>query len=201
MNGCSSRPVASRRRRRYLAAMPARRPSAAHARTALPKEFTPQLASLVKVAPDGDDWLHEIKFDGYRIGARVENGKATLITRAGNDWTKSFPEVRDAVAALPVRQALLDGEVAAVLPDGRTSFQALQKWLSGSGTSDLVYFVFDVLHLDGDDVAKLPLEERKAQLEALLRPLPKDALLRYSAHVVGGGKRFLAAACERGLEG
>jgi bifunctional non-homologous end joining protein LigD len=168
---------------------------------ALPTRFTPQLATLVTSVSDSDDWLHEIKFDGYRIGARLENGVVKLLSRAGNDWTASFPEVRDAVAALPVRQALLDGEVAAVLPDGRTSFQALQKWLSGSGTSDLVYFVFDLLHLDGEDVARLPLEERKTRLEALLRPLPKDSLLRYSAHVVGGGKRFLAAACERGLEG
>ncbi len=175
--------------------MPARRPTAA-----LPMRFEPQLASLVKTAPDGDDWLHEIKFDGYRIGARVERGAVTLVTRAGNDWTTSFPEVRDAVAALPATQALLDGEVAAVLPDGRTSFQALQRWFSG-GKGEIVYYVFDLLHLDGEDVASLPLEERKARLEALLRSLPKHSLIRYSSHVVGGGRRFFAAACERGLEG
>ncbi len=119
--------------------------------------FTPQLASLVKVVPDSDEWLHEIKFDGYRIGARIDAGVVTLTTRAGNDWTTSFPEVAAAVAALPVRQALLDGEVAAVLPDGRTSFQALQKWLAGSVKSDLVNYVFDLLHLDGEDVARLPI--------------------------------------------
>ncbi len=175
--------------------MPARRPT-----VAVPARFTPQLATLVKTAPDSDDWLHEIKFDGYRIGARVERGNVTLLTRAGNDWTTSFPEVRDAVAALPVRRVLLDGEVAAVLPDGRTSFQALQKWFSG-GKAVLVYWVFDLLHLDGEDVARLPLEDRKARLAALLRGQPKTGLLRYSAHVVGGGRRFLAAACERGLEG
>src|SRR5258705_5366286 len=158
--------------------MAARRP-----KTALPKAFTPQLASLVKVAPDGEDWLHEIKFDGYRIGARVDAGKVMLITRAGNDWTKSFPEVREAVAQLPVRQALFDGEVAAVLADGRTSFQALQQWFSGSGTSDLVYYVFDLLHLDGEDVAKLPLEDRKARLAKLLDPTDATSLIRYSSHV------------------
>ena len=167
----------------------------------LPTRFQPQLATLVTAVPDSDDWLHEIKFDGYRLGARVDGGRVTLITRAGNDWTASFPEVRDAVAALPVTRALLDGEVAAVLPDGRTSFQALQRWLSGGGTAGLVYYVFDLLHLDGEDVARLPLDERKARLEALVRRLPGDSLIRYSSHVVGGGRRFFAAACERGLEG
>jgi len=168
---------------------------------ALPARFEPQLATLVKSPPAGDDWLHEIKFDGYRLGARVDGGKVKLLTRAGNDWTASFREVRDAVADLPVTQALLDGEVAAVLPDGRTSFQALQRWLSGSGTAGLVYYVFDLLHLDGEEVARLPLEERKARLESLVRRLPAASLIRYSSHVVGGGREFFAAAAERGLEG
>jgi len=175
--------------------MPPRRSKAV-----LPARFEPQLATLVKTAPEDDGWLHEIKFDGYRIGARVADGAVTLFTRAGNDWTTSFAEVRGAVAALPVRRALLDGEVAAVLADGRTSFQALQRWFSG-GRATLVYYVFDLLHLDGDDVARLPLDERKARLEGVLRGLPADSLIRYSAHVVGGGRRFLAAACARGLEG
>jgi len=168
---------------------------------ALPARFAPQLATLVKTAPEGDDWLHEIKFDGYRIAARVDRGEVRLLSRAGNDWTKSFPEVCTAVAKLPVQRALLDGEVAAVLADGRTSFQALQRWLSGGGRADLVYFVFDLLHLDGADVARLPLEERKTRLERLLETGSADGLLRYSSHVVGGGRRFFAAACERGLEG
>lgn len=167
----------------------------------LPTRFAPQLATLVKTVPDSDDWLHEIKFDGYRLGARVDDGTVTLLTRAGNDWTASFPEVRDAVAQLPVGRALLDGEVAAVLPDGRTSFQALQRWLSGGGTASLVYYVFDLLHLDGEDVGRLPLEERKERLEALVQRLPGDSVIRYSSHVVGGGRRFFAAVCERGLEG
>jgi len=175
--------------------MPARR-----ATVAVPSRFEPQLASLVKIAPDSDDWLHEIKFDGYRIGARVDHGEVTLLTRAGNDWTTSFPEVRDAVAALPVKQAFFDGEVAAVLPDGRTSFQALQRWFSG-GKAELVYFVFDLLHLNGEDLSQRPLEQRKERLAALLRPLPPTSLVRYSAHVIGGGRRFFGVASERGLEG
>ncbi|MEO6026573.1 MAG: DNA ligase D [Candidatus Binatia bacterium] len=175
--------------------MPARR-----ATVAVPSRFEPQLASLVKIAPDSDEWLHEIKFDGYRIGARVDRGEVTLLTRAGNDWTTSFPEVRDAVAALPVKQAFFDGEVAAVLPDGRTSFQALQRWFSG-GKAELVYFVFDLLHLNGLDVSTLPLDERKERLATLLQPLPATSLVRYSSHVVGGGRRFFGVASERGLEG
>ncbi len=167
----------------------------------VPTAFHPQLATLVKQPPEGDGWLHEIKFDGYRIGARVADGRVRLFSRAGNDWTASFPEIRAAVAALPVRSAFLDGEVAAVLPDGRTSFQALQKWLAGNAAADLVYYVFDLLHLDGEDVGRAPLDARKARLETLVRAAPKDGLVRYSSHVVGGGRRFLAAACARGLEG
>ena len=165
---------------------------------ALPERFEPQLATLVKRAPDGDDWLHEIKFDGYRIAARVDRGAVALLSRRGNDWASHFPAVRDAIAKLRVRRLLMDGEVAAVLPDGRTSFQGLQNVGRGA---ELAYFVFDLLHLDGADVARLPLEERKARLERLLAPLAGRSLLRYSAHVVGGGARFLEVACERGLEG
>src|SRR4051812_37540507 len=102
--------------------MPARRST-----PALPADFEAQLATLVKSAPAGDAWLHEIKFDGYRIAARVHGGKVELLSRRGNDWSGTFPTVRDAVGRLPVRAALLDGEVAAVLPDGRTSFQDLQR--------------------------------------------------------------------------
>jgi len=180
---------------------PTRTPAASPARATLPARFAPQLATLVKTAPEGEAWLHEIKFDGYRIGARVDGGRVTLFSRAGNDWTASFPEVRAALAALPVRQAFFDGEVAALLPDGRTSFQALQKWLAGGGTAELVYWAFDLLHLDGEDVGRRPLEERKTRLEALLRSAPGNGIVRYASHVVGGGRRFLAAACARGLEG
>jgi bifunctional non-homologous end joining protein LigD len=165
---------------------------------ALPERFEPQLATLVKAAPEGEQWLHEIKFDGYRIAARVDRGRVALLSRRGNDWAGHFPAVRDAVATLPARRLLVDGEVAAVLPDGRTSFQGLQNVGRGA---ELAYFVFDLLHVDGDDVARLPLDERKARLERLLAPVAGHGLLRYSAHVVGGGARFLEVACERGLEG
>src|SRR2546426_1004559 len=113
--------------------------------------YVPQLATLVADPPSGDEWLHEIKFDGYRIGARIRKGAVTLYTRNGNDWTMAFPEIVDAVRKLRVEDALvedtlIDGEVAVVLPDGRTSFQALQNASSSPAKrGTLVYFVFDLL--------------------------------------------------------
>ena len=155
------------------------------------------LATLVAEPPDGPDWLHEQKFDGYRILAELDRGKVRLLSRRFKDWTAAFPEVAEAVAALPVRRAVLDGEVAALLPDGRTSFQALQN----RDAANIAYFAFDLLAVDDDDLTRLPLEQRKARLESLVaRPGP-PGVIRYSDHVVGGGAAFLALACERGLEG
>ena len=171
------------------------------ARTApLPERFEPQLATLVRTAPEGDAWLHELKFDGYRIGCRVDERTISLLSRNGKDWTDRFPEVRAAAAELPVRRAFLDGEVAVLLPDGRTSFQALQNAFSGGDRGNLVYFVFDLLHLDGEDVGRLPLEQRKARLAALLRSR-SGKRIRYSEHVIGRGPEFFARACRTGLEG
>src|SRR5262245_55571942 len=90
------------------------------------RDYVPQLATLVDRPPSGGEWLHELKYDGYRIGARARNGRVFLYSRNGNDWTAAFPEVADAVAKLGVDDALIDGEAAVVIPDGRTSFQALQ---------------------------------------------------------------------------
>ena len=166
----------------------------------LPGSFGPQLATLVSTAPQGDEWLHELKFDGYRIGCRIDGRDISLISRNGKDWTDRFPEVRAAAAELPARRAFLDGEVAVLLPDGRTSFQALQNVFSGGDRGNLVYFVFDLLHLDGEDVTLLPLERRKARLAELLRPQERKRI-RYSEHVVGHGPEFLARVCRMGLEG
>ena len=107
---------------------------------------------VVEAPPDGDEWLHEIKHDGYRIVARIEEGEVRLVSRNGKDWTKEFPQVARAVGRLPAGTALLDGEVAAVLPNGATSFQALQR--RADGGAPLVYFVFDLLHLDGWDLRR-----------------------------------------------
>jgi bifunctional non-homologous end joining protein LigD len=163
--------------------------------------YRPQLATLVKAPPAGDEWLHEIKYDGYRIGCQIDGREVRLLSRTGKDWTGSFPEIRDAAAALRVRDTLLDGEVAMVLPDGRTSFQALQNASSSRERRGLEYFVFDLLHDRGVDLRSRPLEARKKRLESLLARLPRDGRLRYAAHVVGEGPAFFRQACARGLEG
>jgi bifunctional non-homologous end joining protein LigD len=164
--------------------------------------YEPQLATLVAEAPEGDGWLHEIKYDGYRIGCIVRRGHAQLISRNGNDWSERFAAVAEAAAALPVKSALLDGEVAAVLPSGVTSFQALQNALGARG-KNLVYFAFDLHELDGEDLRRRPLEERKAALREVIERAGKsaEAIIRYSDHVVGEGARFFAEACRAGLEG
>lgn len=121
-------------------------------------EYQPQLATLVDEAPEGDQWLHELKYDGYRISCRVRNGAVALYSRNGKDWTASFPEIVDAAKALRVSDALIDGEVAMVLPDGRTSFQTLQNALKGTNRAALTYFVFDLLRVSGKSIERLPLE-------------------------------------------
>jgi bifunctional non-homologous end joining protein LigD len=126
-----------------------------------------------------------------------------LLSRRFKDWTAEFPIVAEAVARLPVERIVVDGEVAALLPSGITSFQALQ---NARDAADLAYFVFDLLALDGDDLTQLPLEQRKARLEKLVKSARgtargKPDVIRYSDHVTGSGREFFALACERGLEG
>jgi bifunctional non-homologous end joining protein LigD len=168
-----------------------------------PARYTPQLATLVASAPSGDSWLHEIKYDGYRIGCHIRGTRVTLTSRNNKDWTAVFPEIVDAARALGVGDALLDGEVAIVLPDGRTSFQALQNAIAVQGERhSLVYFVFDLVRLDGQSIERLPLEERKARLQRLIGRSPaRGSRIRYSEHVVGGGQTFFSTACQHGLEG
>jgi bifunctional non-homologous end joining protein LigD len=157
-----------------------------------------QLAQLVDEAPEGDDWLHEQKFDGYRILAEKSGKTVALYSRRFNDWTAQFPTVADGVAALSAKRAVIDGEVCVVMPDGRTSFQALQGSF-GRRDANIVYYVFDLLELDGEDLTSLPLEERKARLKKLVGT--KNPTLRYSDHVIGSGAKFFELACTQGLEG
>lgn len=164
-------------------------------------DYRPQLARLVKQAPAGDQWLHEMKYDGYRIGARVRDTSVSLISRNGKDWTTAFPEVADAVTRLGLRDALFDGEIAIVLPDGRTSFQALQNAFSGGGRRGLVYFVFDLLRLAGKTLARRPLEDRKRELLRLVGRPGQKSIVRYSEHVVGRGAEMFEEACRLKLEG
>ena len=157
----------------------------------------PQLCKLVTQVPAGDAWAHEIKFDGYRMHARIAAKQAMLLTRNGLDWTEKYPAIASALAALKCRQAYLDGELCAVQPDGATSFAGLQGHRVTPAT--LVYFAFDLLHLDGEDLTKLPLLDRKAKLETLLRSAAPA--IRFSSHVIGNGTRVYEEAAKQGLEG
>jgi bifunctional non-homologous end joining protein LigD len=168
--------------------------------TRLPK-YRPQLATLVVEPPAGAAWLHEIKFDGYRIGCSIEDGKVRLESRRNRVWTAEFPEIARAAQDLPARAALLDGEVAILLPSGLTSFQALQNSFSGSPRTGLTYFVFDLLHIDGRNLAELPLERRKRECEELLRGQSDSSPIRYSQHFDTDGTALLARACALGAEG
>jgi len=164
----------------------------------LPRWIEPQLSKLAAKAPTGPQWGHEIKFDGYRMAARIEKGHVNLLTRSGLDWTEKYPITAAALAQLDVNAAYIDGELCGVRPDGLTSFEIMQQ-VSDSGGGHLTLFAFDLLHLDGEDVAQLPLVERKARLAALLTKPP--AGIAYSDHEGGDGEAFRRAACKHGLEG
>jgi len=157
----------------------------------------PQLATLVDRPPTGNDWLHETKYDGYRAQVAVGGGKAVAYSRSGLDWTERFGKVPAACAALPCRSALLDGEIVALDGSGKPNFSTLQATLKDGGP--LLYFVFDLLELDGDDLTDLPLTARKAKLAALLADAPPP--LHFSEHVRGGGEAMFAALCSNGYEG
>ena len=164
-------------------------------------DFQPQLATLVRTPPEGREWLHEIKLDGYRIGCRIRGSRVTLLSRNGKDWTHAFPAVARAASELGVDDAVLDGEVVILLPDGRTSFQALQNAFAGEGASgSIVYFVFDLLRLNGERIDSLPLEERKARLRTLI-DAGAQGRIRYTDHVIGRGREFFEQARRMGLEG
>src|SRR6266849_3779568 len=138
--------------------------------TALPSWIKPQLTKLVDQPPDGPGWLHEIKFDGYRMHARLDRGAVRLLTRTGLDWTHKYPAIAAAVASLTAREAYLDGELCGVRSDGTTSFSLIQN-ASDTGNGDaLVFFLFDLLHLDGESIRPRPLSERKERLRELLSP-------------------------------
>ncbi len=157
-----------------------------------------QLATLVKIAPRGDQWLHEIKFDGYRMLCRVEKGACRIYSRTGKDWTAEFSTIAQAAARLPCTSAWIDGEVVVLAEDGRTSFQALQNALSHGSLATLHYYAFDLPFLDGYDLCKVALRDRKRLLHALVHSTNE---LRFSDHVVGAGDEFLAQACKLSLEG
>jgi bifunctional non-homologous end joining protein LigD len=167
----------------------------------LPDFVPPSLATLHAAPPRGGEWIHEIKFDGYRIEARLERGKVQLLTRKRLDWTHRFERIAEAVAALPAETALLDGELVVENEKGISSFSMLQADLKDGRGDRFVYWVFDLLHLNGRDLTSEPLVERKTALEKLLQATSKDGPIRYAEHFDEEGPVLLRHACELGLEG
>jgi bifunctional non-homologous end joining protein LigD len=167
----------------------------------LPDFVPPALATLHDAAPSGPDWLHEIKFDGYRIEARLDRGEVKLLTRKALDWTHRFERVAKAVAALPAETALLDGELVVENDKGISNFAMLQNDLKEGRGDRFVYWVFDLLHLDGRDLTQEPLIARKDALRRLLKGHSKSGPLRYAGHFDEDGRRIFKHACAMNLEG
>jgi bifunctional non-homologous end joining protein LigD len=169
----------------------------------LPDKAPVTLTTLVGEPPGGDAWMHEVKFDGYRILARVSGEDVVLWSRNGLDWTARFPALVRELARLGVEAALLDGEVVAFGPDGISDFGALQKALSEGDDAKLTYMVFDLLFAGGEDLRPLPLAERTARLGEPLDAGPAGGSrhVRVSEHVTGHGAAFGIEACRLGLEG
>jgi bifunctional non-homologous end joining protein LigD len=162
----------------------------------------PQLATLEKEAPAGEDWLHEVKFDGYRIQAQIAGGDVRLLTRAGLDWTEKFDgPVTVALAGLKCRDAIIDGEIVVLADNGVSSFPLLQEDLSSGRADRFVYYAFDLMRLDGEDLRPEPLVERKQALVELLGEQPENSALRFSDHFHEPGKVMLQHVCRMGLEG
>ncbi|ABX42101.1 DNA ligase D [Lachnoclostridium phytofermentans] len=159
-----------------------------------------QLAKLVNTVPEGEDWLYELKYDGYRIIAFVEGNSVRLITRNGNDYMRRFHDVATSLIDLAAGRAMvLDGEMVVTDPSGKTDFQALQNYMKNPKGQNLTYIVFDLLALNGADLRGQPLIHRKEMLEALMKDAPKN--LYYSRYVRGNGKESFAVACASDMEG
>lgn len=169
----------------------------------IPRTFKPQMATLSADVPAGEDWLHELKFDGYRMLAFVSGGKVRLVTRNGNDWTQRFPSIAKAVAQLDIDDSILDGEVVWLDAEGRSDFQELQNFLKRGVDSSLVYYLFDAPYLVGYNLMETPLIQRKRALERVVQAAnaANDGPLRYSDHIQGQGGVVLKQACQADQEG
>jgi bifunctional non-homologous end joining protein LigD len=159
-----------------------------------------QLAKPIKDIPKGDDWVYEVKYDGYRILGFVESNKVRLISRNNKDYTHTFRSVAQSLADMAKgRVMVLDGEIAVTNSEGRTDFQALQGYIKNPKGKGLTYIIFDLLSLEGEDLRNMPLLERKSRLEALMKEAPEN--LHYSRHVIGKGAESFKAACGANMEG
>ena len=186
---------------------PAARPTAKTAKprrgsNEMPAFVPPCLARLESTPPAGHEWLHEVKFDGYRMQARLENGTVKLYTRTGLDWTHRFGSaIPAAIAEMPAEQVILDGEIVVLAESGVSVFSELQLALSENRTDRMIYYVFDLLHLDGVDLTQDPLLDRKERLRDLVADLDDQGPVRFSEHFEETGTVMLAHACRMGLEG
>ncbi len=199
----SQKPDLSRQKNGEVWEYPSIKPSSIKGamKAAFPGFVEPCLALLVEKPPEGDGWLHEIKFDGYRLMATIDGKSIRLFTRSGLDWTDRFPGLAEAFEDFPAKSALVDGEAVIEDQNGVSSFSALQEALSERKTaSAAVFFAFDLLYLDGYSLRKSALDDRKDGLAKLLS-VNRHPSLRYSDHVVGNGQSMLDHACRLGLEG
>ena len=165
----------------------------------LPDFRPPQLATLVTSVPEGTDWLFEMKYDGYRCLAAISGEQVRLYTRTGKDWTEQFKAIVPPLTRITKGTALIDGELCAFDDKGRTDFSTLKDHLSNGGP--LTFFAFDLIEQDGEELARLPLIDRKARLEKLLGKVEKSSLVQYSAHVTGNGQKVFDSVCREGHEG
>lgn len=166
----------------------------------MPGFISPQLAQLVKQPPEGDLWVHEVKFDGYRTQAHIENHKTKLLTRSGLNWTEKYPTVASTLQSLSVQNAIFDGEVVWLDDQGRSHFQNLQNSLKEQDSKRIFYYVFDLLFLNGVDLRSRTLLERKKLLSRVLEGF-ENSNVRYSDHIVGQAKEFFKISCDHELEG
>ncbi len=182
------------------ATKPAKKPAGAKtAKSSMPDFIAPQLCETLARPPSAGGWIHEIKFDGYRIQMRVENGDVTLKTRKGLDWTAKWSAIAASASKLP--DCIIDGEICALDENGAPDFAALQAALSEGKTDDLVFFAFDLLFVGDEDLCELPLTERKDMLAAFLSDAGDDPRLRFVEHFETGGDAVLKSACRLSLEG
>lgn len=165
-----------------------------------PGFIPPQLPRLVTSVPEEKgSWVHEMKFDGYRMQAHLKNGIAHFYTRNALDWSNTFPHLLNAIESLPVKNAIIDGEIVALDEKGKTHFQKLQNTLKSKNDKNLIYYAFDLLYLNGLDLRELPLIERKEKLEELVSDM--SSFIQYSEHFLEDGEEFYRVSCEHQLEG
>ncbi|MGN6269725.1 MAG: DNA ligase D [Sphingomonas sp.] len=177
------------------AAVPKPKPKSKRA-AKMPAFVEPQLCTLIDAVPAGSEWLHEVKYDGYRAMIAIGGGKAKVFTRHGLDWTDKFPGIAEAAATLNVASALIDGEIVA-FKEGKPDFSTLKDAIGAGG--EMTLFAFDLLSLDGEDLSRLPNVQRKERLRAVI--VGADPRLQFAEHIVGAGEKMFSALCGEGYEG